>query len=429
MKITPSDSKDSNTGKEVYIFTTGQIMDARTAGARRVLNIARSLAYGNVKVFIFSFIDFLNLCDEIQEIQKGVYGYCKVNRDSTNYRGSLQRFLRTSHGYMRKGRSDTVVYLYPTTFIFKDFIYLLYFKYLKGYRFFCEINELRSSIAFSSRPPDGILRKLIYLVKSVRDYLLYSANEWQVGLYDGVTVISVALEQYFIRHARRSIKIPILCNSDDMAADSTPKFFDDGVFKLCFSGYVNIDKEGFDILLESLSKVNRNRSVELYIYGFLDDKDSVRLKKLADKYGFASNVFYLGNVDPEKLQNEFLKYHLLILPRPLNRRTMYGLSTKLSEYLVSNTPVLVTDVSDNALIIQDNFNGFIIPPGSTEAMTEKILEIIKSYNSVAREVVANAHRTVKEKLDYRLFSNQYIDFFFSNISKKSKEFSVKYQPR
>ena len=112
--------------------------------------------------------------------------------------------------------------------------------------------------------------------------------------------------------------------------------------------------------------------------------------------------------------NEFNKYHLLILPRTLNKRTRYGLSTKLSEYLVSGTPVLVTDVSDNALIIKDNYNGFIIPPGSPEVMTRKLTEIIESYNSIVHSVVEKAHLTVREQLDYRRFSQQYIAFFFSN---------------
>lgn len=422
MKTTPSDIMAPRTGREVYIVTTGQIINARTAGARRVLNIAKSLAYGNVKVFIFSFIDFLIISDEVQEIQKGVYAYCKVNQDSTDHPRSLPRFLSTSYGYIKKERSETVVFLYPTTFIFRDFIYLWYFKYLKGLRFFCEINELRSSIAFSSNIPEGLLRKFIYLVKSIRDYCIYTVNEWQVNLYDGITVISVALENYFVKRARRLIRIPILCNSDDLTTGRATKTYEGGTFKICFAGYIKIEKEGFDILIESLSKVNRAKPVELYLYGIMEDADGIQLKNLAGRYGFTGNVFYRGNVDPDMLRYEFLKYHLLILPRSLNRRTRYGLSTKLADYMVSGTPVLVTDVSDNGLLIQDGYNGFIIPPGSAEIMSEKIFEIIRLYNSIAHEVVKNAHKTVREQLDYKLFSQQYIDFFFSNVSKNIMQF-------
>jgi len=405
-------SKGLQTGKEVYIVTTGQINSARTAGARRVMNIARSLSYGGVKVIVFSFFDFLNLSEDVNEIERSIYGYCKSKPSlSVNHR-SVRQFLRVSNRHMTASRSEAVVFLYPTTFIFRDFVYLLYFKYIKGYRFFCEINELRSAIAFSSKIPEGLFRRFTYLLKSVRDWVIYSANEWQVRLYDGIIVISVALERYFIRHSRRLMRIPILCNSDDVTVDSVPQLFDGGVFKICFAGYVKIDKEGFDILIESLSSVSQSHSVKLYIYGIMEEEDCIRLKKLTDKYRLSGHVHYKGNIDPEELQDEFKQYHLLILPRPLNKRTMYGLSTKLSEYLVSGTPVLVTDVSDNALFIKDKYNGFIIQPGSAEVMANKISEIIGLYNIQAPEVVKNAHRTVIEKLDYRLFSQQYIDFFF-----------------
>lgn len=396
----------------MYIITTGQIIGAKTAGARRVLNIARSLAYVNIKVIIFSLADFNNSNRKLEEIERCVYGYCSSDNSPEIRQNNLQHFLRISNQCMKRDSSDAVVYLYPTTFILRDLVYLLYYKYLKGYRFYCEINELRSSIAFSSAAPSGMFRKLIYLLKSVRDYTLFSANEWQVPFYDGITVISVALEKYFVRRSRRLMRIPIICNSDDISLDSPPQSFDGGVFKLCFSGYVKIDKEGFDLLLEALSVVNRLRPIELYIYGILEHEDSVRLEKLAVKYGISDQIIYMGNIDPEGLKMEFAKYHLLILPRPFNRRTMYGLSTKLSEYLTSNTPVLVTDVSDNTLFIQDRYNGFVVQPGCAESMSKKLTEIIESYSSITNEIVENAHRTVKEKLDYRLFSHQYVNFFF-----------------
>lgn len=412
MKIPTNDISGTVTGKEVYVITTGQIIGAKTAGARRVLNIARSLAYVNIKVIILSLADFNNSIRKLEEIEKGIYGYCSSDHSSEIHQKNLHHFLRVSNQYIKGNSSDAVFYLYPTTFIVKDLVYLLYFKYLKGYRFYCEINELRSSIAFASTPPEGVFRRLIYLIKSIRDYSIYKANEWQVRLYDGVTVISVALEKYYVNSSRRLIRIPILCNRDDISPDSSPRVFEGGIFKLCFAGYVKIDKEGFGLLLESISMVNRKHRIELFLYGLMEEEDSIRLKNLASKYCLSDQIIYMGNIDPECLKREFSKYHLLILPRPLNRRTMYGLSTKLSEYLASNTPVLVTDVSDNSLFIQDNYNGFIIQPGSTESMAQKLSEIISSYNILAHEVVENAHRTVREKLDYRLFSHRYYKFFF-----------------
>jgi glycosyltransferase involved in cell wall biosynthesis len=126
-------------------------------------------------------------------------------------------------------------------------------------------------------------------------------------------------------------------------------------------------------------------------------------------------VFYMGNIDPDKLTDEFRKYNLLILPRPLNRRTKYGFSTKLSEYLVSGVPVLATDVSDNALYIRDGINGYLIPPGSAPVMAEKMLQVIENYNQQAKALAENAYNTVRQELDYRLFSDDYRNFFWSHV--------------
>lgn len=408
-------------GKEVYIITTGQILNAKTAGAKRVINIAKSVASANVKVIIFSYSDFINQSPYLNEIFKGVYGYKGSDSGSGDHTHNLIRFMRVSSSIMNANRSEAVVFLYPTTLIFRDFIYLLYFKYLKGYRFFCEINELRSAIAFSSKPPSGIFHNLAYLMKSTKDYLIFSINEWQVGFYDGIIVISEALEKYFAHRARKMIRVPILCDSDEIDEEFSGPVYNERLFKICFAGYIKIDKEGFDILFDALCNINKEKAVSLYLYGILEKEDYQRLTQLTLQFGLSDKVHYMGNIEQGMLVREMRKYHLLILPRPLTRRTKFGLSTKLADYLVSGIPVLVTDVSDNAQIIVDNQNGFIIPPGSSKLLTEKISEIINTYGSRASDVVKNAQRTARERLDYRLFSGEYINFFFDNRHRRAQE--------
>jgi len=66
------------------------------------------------------------------------------------------------------------------------------------------------------------------------------------------------------------------------------------------------------------------------------------------------------------------------------------------------------------LYIKDNYNGYMIPPGSISGMTDKLLEIIEGYDNNAHVIAANALQTAREMLDYRLYSNRFIDFFFNN---------------
>lgn len=398
--------------KEVYIISTGEIANGKTAGARRMVNIARSLAELNVHVFLCSLADVHKAPVEMQETQPGV-SFIRSLSPERNARGRPLCFARTLNSFMSQRNSEIVVYLYPSTFVLKDFVYLVYFKFLKKRKFFCEINELRTSIAFSAAPGGNLPSRLFEWLKSSFDYLVYKLNEFQVPLYNGIVVISTNLEKHFSGFARKILKVPILCDAETIDDHYPPRLASDTPFKICFAGYIKYEKEGFDILYEALFRVNQTRRTELYLYGILEDQDKGKLEKLSNDLDLRDNVFYKGNIDPERLMGEFRKYNLLILPRPLNKRTRYGFSTKLSEYLVSGIPVLVTDVSDNALYIHDGVNGYIIPPGSASAMAEKMLEIIRDYNQQARAVVENAYQTVRENLDYRLFSRDYFDFFWS----------------
>ena len=402
--------------REVFIISTGEILTGKTAGSRRMQNIAKSLAAGSITVFLCSLAEFRGEPADMDMIRQGVFALRSVKGEDQQ-KSSLRHFLKTVNRFLAMGEADKVIYLYPTTFVLKDFIYLLYFKLLKRHRFFCEINELRRAIPFSSPPPSGLGPGIRYFLKAAKDFVVFSLNELQVVFYDGITVISTSLEKYFSRCTRRMIRVPILCDAEEIDGMDYPPAFDGKTFKICFAGYIKCDKEGFKLVYEAISKLSTRYDVELYLYGILEEEDNTQLTHLSEKYDLKEKVYYKGNIDPEDLKREFLKYHLLILPRPINKRTIYGFSTKLSEYLVSGIPVLLTDVSDNAMFIKDNYNGYIIPPGSADAIAGKLEEIILIYNDRAQEIVKNAHITVRERVDLRLFTQEYDDFFLSNRKK------------
>jgi len=399
--------------KEVFVISTGQIVRGKTAGSQRVLNMAKSLAAGGVNVFLCSYLQINNKPLEVAELFPGIFHL--QSRESEDHGFfHMFRFLHSVHRFMKDRGSETVIYLYPSPFVLKDFIYLLYFKTIKGNSFFCEVNELRTSTVFFASAPDKILPRLYFYLKSLYEFAAYKLNEFQVLFYDGIVVISSNLEEYFSRYTKKILRIPILCDTTKGQEEQAENNFDNTVFRICFAGYLKSEKEGFDLLFEALHQVNQQRNVELYLYGILTDPDKDILDGLKEKFMLREKVFYMGNIDPEELADEFMRYHLLILPRSLTPQTKYGFSTKLSEYLISGVPVLITDVSDNALYIKDNFNGFIIPPGSIPDMTNKILEIIETYNEKASVIARNAFQTAKEVFDYKLYTQTLINFIFKN---------------
>lgn len=400
--------------REVFIISTGQIVNGRTAGSQRMMNIARAVANGGVAVFLCSYNQISNNSIVNNEIYPGIY-----NLESKNSNGrrepTISGFLKSLNGFMKGRDAEKAIYLYPTAFTLKDWTYLFYFKFIRRYKLFCDINELRSTNVFTATPPGRLVPLIIFILKSVRDFVAYKISEIQVLFYDGIIVISSGLQKYYSRFAGKIIKVPILCDAEKIPAEQPVSRYDGRVFKICFAGFINCRKEGFEILFKALSRINCNsRRVELYLYGILTEEDKHRLGQLAGVYELNERLFYMGNIDPDDLITEFALYHLLILPRPLTRQTKFGFSTKLSEYLISGIPVLVTDVSDNSAYIKDNYNGFVIPPGSEILMENKILEIMENYNENARRIAGNAFLTVREYFDYKLYTKPLTDLFFNN---------------
>jgi len=97
----------------------------------------------------------------------------------------------------------------------------------------------------------------------------------------------------------------------------------------------------------------------------------------------------------------------------LNLQTHYGFSTKLSEYLVSGIPVLVTSVSDNALYIKDGYNGFVVQPGDYEKMSKIILSIVKQYQDIKDSIGKNAFVTAQQYFHYAVHSKKLHRFLFA----------------
>lgn len=401
--------------KEVFIVSSLQILKGKTAGSQRIFNIAKSLAMGNINVYLCSLKQITKGPIERFELYPNIYSLENIYKEQNSF-NHLFNFIFSLNRFIKKRKSRSVIYLFPTYNVLNDLVFLVYFKLIKKHKFFCEINELRTTNLYSIATPVNIISKILFYVKFPILLILFKLNEILTLYYDGIVVISTSLEKYFSKYTKKMIRIPILCDLSKPINANLGISYNNETFKICFSGSIYHKKEGFDILFKALYKINLRKNVELYLYGNLSDDEKYALNHLESAYELQNKVFYKGFIEPGDLPQEFIKYHLLILPRPLSPQTRYGFSTKLAEYLVSGVPVLVTDVSDNAIYIKDNYNGFIISPGSSSGMAAKIIEIIENYNRNSRMIARNAYKTAQEIFDYKLYTHTFINFFYNETN-------------
>jgi glycosyltransferase involved in cell wall biosynthesis len=411
--------------KNIFIISTIKIYEGNSAGAARLMNIAKALAMENVKVYLCSSIlsEGIEL-KKVREISNNVFLVGTENNEiNSKMKNFIVRFtnlikntfyLKNINGIIKNIEGRKIFYLYPTPETSMDISALLYLKGMKKYKLFCDVNELRVTGLFNFYFSEHYFKKIYEIVRYGFNYSKYRLHEILTGYYDGLVVISTNLEKYYRAYNDHLLRVPILSDTMGTKVFNVPLLKENEKFKIGFSGQISLKKEGFDILYEALEKVKkRYYDIELNLYGPLaQNEDLLLLNWLPDKYRIKDNIKYNGIIDQKYLLSELQKNHLLILPRPLNPQTKYGFSTKLSEYLTSGVPILVTDVSDNALYIKDGSNGFIVPPGDADAMANKIFQIISDYNKIAGEISIRAFETAENELNFQIYGktlNYFLD--------------------
>lgn len=97
------------------------------------------------------------------------------------------------------------------------------------------------------------------------------------------------------------------------------------------------------------------------------------------------------------------EYHAICLP------SLYeGFSNSIAEGICSGKPMLVSDVSDNGVMVKDGLNGYLFNPNDCESMCEAF---VKMCNASEDDMVAMSKksREIAEALfDEDRFINEYI---------------------
>jgi glycosyltransferase involved in cell wall biosynthesis len=405
----------------VIIFCIGRLYKGNSAGSVRTMNYAQMFADKGINVY-FSYLSTKKIEDEhifkyadhIYSIEAG-----KFDKKVYLFRNFFKSFIYVYRlaNFAKNLKGETAFILYPSNDPTIDFPAILIIKGI--YRFFlaCEINELRCAIiqSNSSNIPNKIKNFLNNINRKLR-YAYFKFNEYLSKCFDGLIVISTRLEKYYTRYNKNLIRLPILTDTGSAILKSKPSFiFDKEKFIITFTGQVEIKKEGIDVLIKALGLFNKEfPNFELHLYGPVP-KNAIRIfDSLISNWSLEKKVIFHGVVNQEEVMDILRKSHLLVLLRPSTRQNNFGFSTKLSEYMVSGTPILLTDVSDNTTYIKDNYNGFVIEHMDEALICFKLKEIILNYNSFKDIIPAKALETAKIHFDYRNYFVPLIVFLTKN---------------
>lgn len=160
--------------------------------------------------------------------------------------------------------------------------------------------------------------------------------------------------------------------------------------RLVFVGRLSPEK-GVLLLIEAVAKLIRSGvRVELMLIG--DGPSRPDIEQAVTRHGLTDVVKLLGWCGSEQVREEILGSRALVLPSFAE-----GLPIVLMEALALHRPVVSTYVAGIPELVQPGINGFLVPPGSVDALAEAMRAVVDASTEQLAEMGRRGAARVAEQ--------------------------------
>jgi len=183
---------------------------------------------------------------------------------------------------------------------------------------------------------------------------------------------------------------------------------------ILYCGSLTIIKDGVNILIESFKRISEKYpEINLVLIGKGDSIiDEIIIKDLAMKLNIEKRVIFLGQLPRTEIPAYLCNAKILALARPESIVADAGFPSKLTEYLATGNPVVVTKVGEIPQYLKDNETAFLTEPGSIDAFANKLDFVLSNYEFAIR-VGQNGKELTSTIFNYNFQSKRMITFIDS----------------
>lgn len=261
----------------------------------------------------------------------------------------------------------------------------------------------------------------LFLKKGVRVYSEYTEKPEVIGLgghffhtshkafpkkckkLSGMFVISTALKQYFVDLGMDPDKVHIINMIVDgnrfkgLKKQTTERPY------IAYCGTASNNKDGVDELLKAFALFSPTHpEVDLYIIGKIPSENEVsKNMQLMYDLGIRDKVVLTGIVPASEMPQMLKNACILALDRPNNTQAQYGFPTKLGEYLLTENPVVITNVGDIPIFLTDSKNAYIAEASNPKSFANKLAEAYEDKEH-AMAVGRNGAATAQANFAYSI---------------------------
>jgi glycosyltransferase involved in cell wall biosynthesis len=370
------------------------------AATNRIHTYVKGLNENRLKNHVVCFANEYNNVGD--GIINGIYYYYPFGQRKRNKYfiiRSLRKIFKYYNAFLlikKINKNDNIIALHCDTHFIGTFLFAFALsKYFKT-NFILEQSEhpLRNY-------QDSIIKKMLGNAKT---YL-------EIKLCDGIFCISQYLVDFYKNRGMSPKKLFLVPSTVDTERFNNQYFSPLPFQYILYCGNLNKSKDGVDILIESFSKISgRYPEINLVLIGrsdtIIEEED---IRSLSAKLNTHNRVYFLGQLSRNEVPAYMTNAKILALARPKSMIADAGFPSKLTEYLATGIPLVVTKVGEIPVYLKDNKNAFITDPDSIYAFAEKLSYVLDNYE-FAKEVSIKGQELTQTVFNYSYQAKRIIQF-------------------
>ncbi|HZY24803.1 MAG TPA: glycosyltransferase family 4 protein [Bacteroidales bacterium] len=229
-------------------------------------------------------------------------------------------------------------------------------------------------------------------------------------LCDGIFCISHFLVDFFKRNGVPQNKLFLIPSTVDPS-----RFSQNGQspFPHPYIGYfggLTFNRDNVDILIKSFALLTNNHpDLKLILGGFCSEKELEQIKNLIQDLNLASKVIVLEYLSRTEIIRYIVHSEILVMVRAKDLETQASFPSKLTEYMATSKPVVTVKVGEIPDYLTDGVDSFIVEPGNTSELAEKLDYILNNYD-FALKIALNGKELTTTTFNYNFQAKRIIGF-------------------
>jgi glycosyltransferase involved in cell wall biosynthesis len=231
---------------------------------------------------------------------------------------------------------------------------------------------------------------------------------------DGLFVISPSIKNFFVKNfdvpKEKIHTINMIVDATRFDFIQVPK----KTHTIAYCGTISERKDGISDLLKAFKIVSEQyHDITLTLIGGFENKITKdRVYNLLQALGIVDKVIITGVISVEQMPLLLSEAKILVLSRPKNKQSQYGFPTKLGEYLMTENPVVITDVGDFKSYLRDKEDVIYALPDNYEDFARKLNWVLDNYE-LSKKIAMNGKKVALDSFNFRTEARKVLDVVYS----------------